>query len=427
MNVQWTATQNFSGTIELVQNGIVVASKTASVTSTSPATLTATVNFAKSGWLVARRMATSGGEHYVHTAAVFVTVNNAPVRASAADAQFYVDWMNNLLTSTSAGGQWSSFFPTQRSAAQARYQSAKALFQQIVAEANGSASTLSSITVSPVNKSIAAGTQQSYTASGTYSVGTLNITAQARWTSSNPSVATVNPRGLVTAVGLGTATITATLNGVSGSTTLSVLTNPLTITTQSLPNGTVGTSYSTTLAASGGTTPYSWSISGGALPSGLTLNSSTGNISWNANSGGNIQFHGSGDGFGQPPSQCNRSLELSRFQFGAVANCPCTIWPSTAQPGIPDSGPDSSVEIGVKFRADQNGFITGIRFYKGVGNTGTHVGNLWSSSWHAAGHGHVQWGDFLRLAAGSFLVTGSRHRQHHLCGVVPCTQWPLLG
>ena len=48
--------------------------------------------------------------------------------------------------------------------------------------------------------------------------------------------------------------------------------------------------------------------------------------------------------------------------------------------GNPRSGPDSSVEIGVKFRPDQNGFITGIRSYKGVGNTGTHVGNLWSPS-----------------------------------------------
>jgi hypothetical protein len=63
-----------------------------------------------------------------------------------------------------------------------------------------------------------------------------------------------------------------------------------------------------------------------------------------------------------------------------VVSCPCTIWPNTSQPGIPDSGPDSSVELGVKFHTDRNGFITGIRFYKGAGNTGSHVGNLWSSS-----------------------------------------------
>jgi hypothetical protein len=57
-----------------------------------------------------------------------------------------------------------------------------------------------------------------------------------------------------------------------------------------------------------------------------------------------------------------------------------TIWPSTAVPGTADSGPDSAVELGVKFRSDVAGTITGIRFYKGIGNTGTHVGNLWSST-----------------------------------------------
>ena len=36
--------------------------------------------------------------------------------------------------------------------------------------------------------------------------------------------------------------------------------------------------------------------------------------------------------------------------------------------------------LGVKFKADVSGKITGIRFYKGTGNTGTHVGNLWSAS-----------------------------------------------
>jgi hypothetical protein len=41
----------------------------------------------------------------------------------------------------------------------------------------------------------------------------------------------------------------------------------------------------------------------------------------------------------------------------------------------PDTAP---VELGVKFRATQNGFVSGVRFYKGSGNTGTHTGSLWS-------------------------------------------------
>ncbi|MBV8818497.1 MAG: putative Ig domain-containing protein, partial [Acidobacteriaceae bacterium] len=57
-----------------------------------------------------------------------------------------------------------------------------------------------------------------------------------------------------------------------------VVVNQLQITTMSLPGGIVGTAYaSTTLTASGGTTPYSWSIMSGSLPPGLSL-SSTGSI-----------------------------------------------------------------------------------------------------------------------------------------------------
>ena len=44
-----------------------------------------------------------------------------------------------------------------------------------------------------------------------------------------------------------------------------------TITTASLPAGTVGTAYSQTLAATGGTQPYSWTVSVGTLPVGLSL------------------------------------------------------------------------------------------------------------------------------------------------------------
>jgi hypothetical protein len=60
--------------------------------------------------------------------------------------------------------------------------------------------------------------------------------------------------------------------------------------------------------------------------------------------------------------------------------CPCSIWGTGAAPGTTDSGDPGSVELGVRFRADVSGFITGIRFYKAGTNTGTHIGNLWSNS-----------------------------------------------
>ena len=52
----------------------------------------------------------------------------------------------------------------------------------------------------------------------------------------------------------------------------------LTITTGSEPTGVLNQSYSGSLSATGGITPYTWSISAGSLPPGLTLNASTGAI-----------------------------------------------------------------------------------------------------------------------------------------------------
>ena len=66
-----------------------------------------------------------------------------------------------------------------------------------------------------------------------------------------------------------------------------------------------------------------------------------------------------------------------------IANgaCPCPhlFKPSAlpANPNFPDNG---AYELGVKFRSDIAGFITGIRYYKSVDNSGTHLGNLWSAT-----------------------------------------------
>lgn len=65
-----------------------------------------------------------------------------------------------------------------------------------------------------------------------------------------------------------TASLTITINPVS-----------LTITTSALPGGTIGTAYSQTLQVSGGVAPYTWSVSAGSLPAGLSLAASTGVIS----------------------------------------------------------------------------------------------------------------------------------------------------
>jgi hypothetical protein len=53
----------------------------------------------------------------------------------------------------------------------------------------------------------------------------------------------------------------------------------LNISTSSLPSGTINSAYSTALAASGGTSPYTWSVTSGSLPAGLTLSAGSGVIS----------------------------------------------------------------------------------------------------------------------------------------------------
>jgi hypothetical protein len=60
--------------------------------------------------------------------------------------------------------------------------------------------------------------------------------------------------------------------------------------------------------------------------------------------------------------------------------CPCTIWPATASPGTPADSDTVPIEVGTKFRADAAGTVSGVRFYKGNGNSGTHVGHLWTST-----------------------------------------------
>ena len=59
-----------------------------------------------------------------------------------------------------------------------------------------------------------------------------------------------------------------------------------------------------------------------------------------------------------------------------------------------------AVELGVKFTPDVNGAVNGVRFYKSAGNTGTHVGNLWTAGGQLLGTATFSVGDRHRLATG---------------------------
>ena len=157
-------------------------------------------------------------------------------------------------------------------------------------------------------------------------------------------------------------------------------TAPLTITTTSLAGGTQSVAYSQTLGATGGTQPYSWTlVSGSSLPAGLTL-SSGGVISGTPTVQGTTSFTVQVTDASSPVQTTSAALSITIAGSAPPPTCPCTIWPSTATPGTADMNQSKPVELGVKFTSSSSGFITGVRFYKGVNNTGTHVGNLWSST-----------------------------------------------
>ena len=86
--------------------------------------------------------------------------------------------------------------------------------------------TVTSIVLTPASPTIASGTAIQLSATATYSDGSTQTIAAATWSSSNTSVATVgdsaSSKGLATSIAAGSATISATYNGASGTTAVTV-------------------------------------------------------------------------------------------------------------------------------------------------------------------------------------------------------------
>jgi Putative Ig domain len=115
------------------------------------------------------------------------------------------------------------------------------------------------------------------------------------------------PAGLSLAASTGTISGVSTIGGVlpvtitvtdssspvlSDSVAFSLLIqeSALSISTAALPTGTMGTKYSKSLTAAGGSKPYTWSIASGSLPIGLSLAASTGLISGTPTTSGSFPF-----------------------------------------------------------------------------------------------------------------------------------------
>ena len=63
-----------------------------------------------------------------------------------------------------------------------------------------------------------------------------------------------------------------------------------------------------------------------------------------------------------------------------VGVCPCSLFDEATTPQVLDAGDNQAVTLGVRFAASSDGVVSGIKFYKGPGNTGTHTGALWSAT-----------------------------------------------
>jgi PKD repeat protein len=73
----------------------------------------------------------------------------------------------------------------------------------------------------------------------------------------------------------------------------------------------------------------------------------------------------------------NAVFAVTHMRFTPVDPAAHSLWPDTTRPTLASAADRRAVELGVRFQSDVAGSITGIRFYKGSANTGTHVGHLW--------------------------------------------------
>src|SRR4029077_7511180 len=94
----------------------------------------------------------------------------------------------------------------------------------VVLSVTNTTATLVSIAVTPANQTVAAGTQQQFTATGTFSDNsTQNLTNSVTWASSDTTIATISAAGLATALQkAGTTSISAQQGNIIGKTNLTV-------------------------------------------------------------------------------------------------------------------------------------------------------------------------------------------------------------
>ena len=137
--------------------------------------------------------------------------------------------------------------------------------------------SISSIFITPSAATVGVGQMVSLAAFATYSDGTQNQISGSSvgWTSSDPTIATVSsPGGSVTGVGIGTATITASSQGITGTATVTVTLSNITSLVINTTQGSTQNQTVATLAGVPGTLPFF------AYANGSANNDVTQSVTW---------------------------------------------------------------------------------------------------------------------------------------------------
>ncbi len=139
---------------------------------------------------------------------------------------------------------------------------------------------------------------------------------------------------------------------------------PLAITTKTLPNGTSGTTYAATLAASGGTPPYQWSIVAGTLPSGISVDVTSGVISGTPISQGNFTFTVQARDSSSTQASAQAPLALNVTAAAPSASASTYYGPGIAADGLANTtlGPYGNT-VSYRFRAKHSGVLQQARVY----------------------------------------------------------------
>ncbi len=165
----------------------------------------------------------------------------------------------------------------------------------------------------------------------------------------------------------GAGNLPPTANNVSG--LVATMNTPLTIPAATIlandndPNG-----Y--TLSITGVSNPTNGTVSYNASNQTVTFVPSSGYPSPNYTGSASFNYTISNGNGGTATGLVSLTVTVPTSSLFAASSTPATITENDS----------SALELGVKFQATSPGKVIGVRFYKGPQNTGTHVGNLWSSS-----------------------------------------------